>query len=127
MLIGASRSGKSTLLRCVNLLEDVDDGVITFEGDDITDPRVDADEVRARMGMVFQAYNLFPHLTVLDNVTLAPRGCTGSRRAEARDRGHGDAGAGRAGRPRRRPAPTSSPAASSSGSRSPGRWSPTRG
>jgi polar amino acid transport system ATP-binding protein len=72
VLIGASGSGKSTLLRCVNLLEVVDDGRITLEGDDITDPRVDADAVRARMGVVFQAYNLFPHLSVLDNITLAP-------------------------------------------------------
>ena len=73
VLIGAVGSGKSTLLRCVNLLETVDDGVITFEGEDITDPRVDADEVRARIGIVFQSYNLFPHLSVLDNVTLALR------------------------------------------------------
>ncbi len=72
VLIGASGSGKSTLLRCVNLLEVVDDGRITLEGEDITDPRVDADAVRARMGVVFQAYNLFPHLSVLDNITLAP-------------------------------------------------------
>jgi polar amino acid transport system ATP-binding protein len=72
VLIGASGSGKSTLLRCVNLLEVVDDGVITLNGEDITDPRVDADRVRARMGIVFQAYNLFPHLSVLDNITLAP-------------------------------------------------------
>jgi polar amino acid transport system ATP-binding protein len=83
-LIGASGSGKSTLLRCVNLLEVVDDGVITFEGRDITDPQVDGDEVRSRMGMVFQAYNLFPHLSVLDNVTLAPRVVHGRPRAEAR-------------------------------------------
>ena len=73
MLIGASGSGKSTLLRCIDLLEDVDDGVIELEGQDITDPRLDANEVRARIGMVFQAYNLFPHLRVIDNVTLAPR------------------------------------------------------
>jgi polar amino acid transport system ATP-binding protein len=72
-LIGASGSGKSTLLRCVNLLETVDDGVIRLDGRDITDPRVDADKVREHIGIVFQAYNLFPHLTVLDNVTLAPR------------------------------------------------------
>ena len=72
VLIGASGSGKSTLLRCVNLLEVVDDGVIELEGQDITDPRVDADAIRARMGIVFQAYNLFPHLSVLDNITLAP-------------------------------------------------------
>jgi polar amino acid transport system ATP-binding protein len=73
VLIGASGSGKSTLLRCVDLLETVDDGVIELEGRDICDPRIDADSVRARMGIVFQAFNLFPHLTVLDNLTLAPR------------------------------------------------------
>jgi polar amino acid transport system ATP-binding protein len=72
-LIGASGSGKSTLLRCINLLETVDDGVIHLDGEDITDPRVDADAVRRRIGVVFQAYNLFPHMSVLDNVTLAPR------------------------------------------------------
>ena len=72
-LIGASGSGKSTLLRCLNLLETIDDGVVEFEGSDITDPRVDVRAVRARMGMVFQAFNLFPHMTVLENVTLAPR------------------------------------------------------
>ena len=71
-LIGASGSGKSTLLRCVNLLESIDDGQITFDGEDITDPRVDVQGVRRRMGMVFQAYNLFPHMTVLRNLTLAP-------------------------------------------------------
>ncbi len=73
VLIGASGSGKSTLLRCVDLLETVDDGVIELEGRDICDPRADADAVRARMGIVFQAFNLFPHMSVLDNVTLAPR------------------------------------------------------
>jgi polar amino acid transport system ATP-binding protein len=73
VLIGASGSGKSTLLRCINLLEIVDDGVIELGGEDITDPRVDANRVRAEVGIVFQAFNLFPHLSVLDNVTLAPR------------------------------------------------------
>ena len=73
VLIGASGSGKSTLLRCVDLLETVDDGVIELESTDVSDPRVDADAVRARMGIVFQAFNLFPHMSVLDNVTLAPR------------------------------------------------------
>jgi len=73
VLIGASGSGKSTLLRCIDLLEEIDDGVIELEGRDITDPRLDANAVRARIGMVFQAYNLFPHLRVIDNVTLAPR------------------------------------------------------
>ncbi|MFF5231674.1 amino acid ABC transporter ATP-binding protein [Dactylosporangium sp. NPDC000521] len=72
-LIGASGSGKSTLLRCVNLLEQVDDGTIHLDGEDITDPRADPDKVRRRIGIVFQAFNLFPHLSVLDNVTLAPR------------------------------------------------------
>ena len=126
MLIGASGSGKSTLLRCVNLLEVVDDGVITFEGRDITDPRVDGDEVRSRMGMVFQAYNLFPHLDVLGNVTLALRLVHGVGADEARPRGAGDAGPGRAGRQGAARAPTTCPAASSSGWRSPGRWWPTR-
>jgi polar amino acid transport system ATP-binding protein len=87
VLIGASGSGKSTLLRCVNLLETVDDGVIVFDGEDITDPRVDGDAVRARMGLVFQAYNLFPHLTVLGNVTLALRKVHRVAESEARARG----------------------------------------
>ncbi|GLW12460.1 glutamine ABC transporter ATP-binding protein [Microtetraspora sp. NBRC 13810] len=72
-LIGSSGSGKSTLLRCVNLLETVDDGVIYLDDQDITAVRTDADEVRKRIGMVFQAYNLFPHMTVLENICLAPR------------------------------------------------------
>jgi polar amino acid transport system ATP-binding protein len=71
-LIGASGSGKSTLLRCVNLLTEIDDGTIHLDGEEITDPRVNADRVRQRIGMVFQSFNLFPHMTVLDNVTLAP-------------------------------------------------------
>ncbi len=86
VLIGASGSGKSTLLRCVNLLEEVDDGVIEVAGQEVTDPRVDANAVRARIGMVFQAYNLFPHLRVLDNVALAPRLVHKVPRAEARER-----------------------------------------
>ena len=84
--IGASGSGKSTLLRCVDLLEDVDDGAVFLEDAEITDPRVDADAVRARMGIVFQAFNLFPHLSVLDNVTLAPRKVHGVAEDVARDR-----------------------------------------
>jgi polar amino acid transport system ATP-binding protein len=85
-LIGASGSGKSTLLRCIDLLEGTDDGTIRFEGEDISDPRVDARRVRSRIGVVFQAYNLFPHLTVLDNVTLAPRKVHGVSAGEARSR-----------------------------------------
>ncbi|WP_328534819.1 amino acid ABC transporter ATP-binding protein [Micromonospora zamorensis] len=82
-LIGVSGSGKSTLLRCVNLLEELDDGTIELDGEDISDPRVDPDRVRRRIGMVFQAYNLFPHLSVLENVTLAPRRVHRRARAEA--------------------------------------------
>jgi polar amino acid transport system ATP-binding protein len=85
-LIGASGSGKSTLLRCLNLLEPVDDGEIWFGGEEVTDPRVDPRRVRARMGMVFQSFNLFPHMTVLDNVTLAPRKVHGLARGEAERR-----------------------------------------
>ncbi len=84
-LIGASGSGKSTLLRTINLLERVDDGRVWFAGEDISDPRVKADAVRARIGVVFQNYNLFPHLNVLDNVTLA------SRRVQRIDRATGEA------------------------------------
>ena len=87
VLIGASGSGKSTLLRCANLLETIDDGVICFEGEDISDPRVNGDHVRARMGLVFQSYNLFPHLSVLRNVTLALRKVHGVAAAEAASRG----------------------------------------
>ncbi len=85
-LIGASGSGKSTLLRCLDLLEPVDDGEIWLDGEEITDPRVDARRVRSRLGMVFQAYNLFPHMSVLDNITLAPRKVHGVARAEAEQR-----------------------------------------
>lgn len=73
VLIGASGSGKSTLLKTANLLEQIDDGQIFLQGEDISDPRVDVDKTRARIGVVFQQFNLFPHLTVLDNVTLANR------------------------------------------------------
>ncbi len=85
-LIGSSGSGKSTLLRCVNLLETVDDGRIEFDGRDITDPSVRPDEVRRRVGMVFQSYNLFPHLSVLDNVQLAARKVHRMPRRHARDK-----------------------------------------
>jgi polar amino acid transport system ATP-binding protein len=86
-LIGPSGSGKSTLLRTINLLEPIDDGRILLRGDDISDPRVDVDRVRARFGVVFQHFNLFPHLSVLDNVTLAARKVHGVPRAEAERRG----------------------------------------
>jgi len=86
VVIGPSGSGKSTLLRCLNLLEEIDDGVITFEGREISDPRIDPMQVRRRIGMVFQAYNLFPHLTVLENCTLAPRHAHGLGRRAARER-----------------------------------------
>jgi len=82
-LIGASGSGKSTLLRCVNLLEPIDEGRILVGGEEVTAPGVDADRVRRGIGIVFQAYNLFPHMTVLRNVTLAPREVLKTRRAEA--------------------------------------------
>jgi polar amino acid transport system ATP-binding protein len=82
-LIGASGSGKSTLLRCVNLLEPIDEGRILVGGEDVTAPGVDADRVRRGIGIVFQAYNLFPHMTVLRNVTLAPREVLGKSKAEA--------------------------------------------
>jgi polar amino acid transport system ATP-binding protein len=72
-LIGASGSGKSTLLRCVNLIEEIDAGRIVVGGEEITAPKVDVNRIRRRIGIVFQAFNLFPHMTVLDNVTLAPR------------------------------------------------------
>jgi polar amino acid transport system ATP-binding protein len=85
-LIGPSGCGKSTLLRCVNLLERIDAGRIIFGGNEITAPRVDQNSVRKRMAIVFQSFNLFPHLTVLDNVTLAPRKAHGIRRRDAEAR-----------------------------------------
>jgi len=85
-LIGASGSGKSTLLRCVNLIEPIDSGRIVLEGVEITAPSIDANRVRRRIGIVFQSYNLFPHMTVLRNVTLAPRSVLGQRRGEAEAR-----------------------------------------
>jgi polar amino acid transport system ATP-binding protein len=82
-LIGASGSGKSTLLRCVNLLEPIDAGRIVVEGDEITAPGVDVNRIRRRIGIVFQAYNLFPHMSVIRNVTLAPRLTLRKPRAQA--------------------------------------------
>jgi len=86
-LIGASGSGKSTLLRCLGLLETIDDGQILLADQDISDPRVDANRIRARFGAVFQSYNLFPHLSVLENVTLASRIVHDVPRREAEQRG----------------------------------------
>jgi polar amino acid transport system ATP-binding protein len=82
-LIGASGSGKSTLLRCVNLLEPIDSGRIVVGGEDVTRRDVDVNRVRREIGIVFQAFNLFPHMTVLENVTLGPRKARGRSKAEA--------------------------------------------
>jgi polar amino acid transport system ATP-binding protein len=82
-LIGSSGSGKSTLLRCINLLEPIDAGRIVVEGEEITARGVDVDRIRRRIGIVFQAFNLFPHMRVLDNVTLGPRKVLGRPRVEA--------------------------------------------
>lgn len=85
-LIGASGSGKSTLLRCINLLEQLDDGQIWLSGDDISTPAIDVDKVRARIGVVFQQFNLFPHLSVLRNITLAATEVFGTPVTEATER-----------------------------------------
>jgi polar amino acid transport system ATP-binding protein len=85
-LIGASGSGKSTLLRCVNLLETIDEGRIVVAGRELTDPDIDVNEVRRGIGIVFQAFNLFPHMRVIDNVTLAPRKALKLSRSEAEAR-----------------------------------------
>jgi polar amino acid transport system ATP-binding protein len=82
-LIGASGSGKSTLLRCINLLESIDDGQIFLDGDEISDPLINVDDVRMRLGMVFQSFNLFPHKTVLENITLSPIMVHGKSKDEA--------------------------------------------
>ena len=86
VFIGASGSGKSTLLRCINLLDGIDDGVIMLDGEDITDPTVKSDQVRRKLGMVFQAFNLFPHMTVRQNITLAPIQVHGLSKDEANSR-----------------------------------------
>ncbi len=88
-LIGSSGSGKSTLLKCVDLLLPIEAGRILLDGDDITTEDVNPDLVRQRMGIVFQAFNLFPHMTVADNVTLGPRRVLGVDPSEARDRALG--------------------------------------
>jgi polar amino acid transport system ATP-binding protein len=83
-LIGASGSGKSTLLRCINLLEPIDDGTILFDGIDIAEPGLDPDPIRQRIGMIFQSFNLFPHMSVTDNVSIGPRKVLGVAAAQAR-------------------------------------------
>ncbi|MFT4659096.1 MAG: polar amino acid transport system ATP-binding protein [Candidatus Aldehydirespiratoraceae bacterium] len=83
-LIGASGSGKSTLLRCTNLLEPIDDGFVLLDGIDISEPGLDADPVRRRIGMVFQSFNLFPHMSVTKNVAIGPRKVLGVDKATAR-------------------------------------------
>jgi polar amino acid transport system ATP-binding protein len=84
-LIGASGSGKSTLLRCVNLLETIDGGTITLFGQSLTDVRIDPDKVRRHTGMVFQSFNLFPHLTVLENVLVGPVRALKRKRSDVLD------------------------------------------
>jgi polar amino acid transport system ATP-binding protein len=86
-LIGASGSGKSTLLRCINLLEPIDDGRIMLDGDDISEPGRNPDPIRRRIGMVFQSFNLFPHMSVVDNVAIGPLKVLGTNKATARQQG----------------------------------------
>ena len=83
VLIGASGSGKSTLLRCINLLETIDDGQIFLDGKEISDPLINVDEIRRNLGMVFQSFNLFPHKTVIENITLSPIKVHGKSKDEA--------------------------------------------
>ena len=85
VLIGASGSGKSTLLRCINLLDTIDDGSIYLDGKEISDPEVNVDEIRRSLGMVFQSFNLFPHMTVLANITVSPIRVHKVSKAQARD------------------------------------------
>jgi polar amino acid transport system ATP-binding protein len=87
VLIGASGSGKSTLLRCIDLLEEIDDGDIFLDGEPITVPGLDPVPIRRRLGLVFQAFNLFPHMRVIDNVTLGARRAQKMSNADARDVG----------------------------------------
>ncbi len=86
-IIGPSGSGKSTFLRCMNLLEDVTEGSITIDGQEITAPRMNVPKIRAQVGMVFQHFNLFPHKTVLENITLGPIKVKGLSKQEATDKG----------------------------------------
>jgi polar amino acid transport system ATP-binding protein len=85
VLIGASGSGKSTLLRCINLLESIDDGLIFLDGQEISDPAINVDLIRRKLGIVFQSFNLFPHMTIRENITLAPIKVQGKSRDEANE------------------------------------------
>ena len=85
VLIGASGSGKSTLLRCINLLEPIDDGLILLDGQEIGDPAINVDVIRRKLGIVFQSFNLFPHMTIRENITLAPIKVQGKSRDEANE------------------------------------------
>jgi len=82
-VIGPSGSGKSTFLRCLNLLEEVTGGEVIIDGENLTDPTIDINSIRSRVGMVFQHFNLFPHMTVLDNITLGPRKIKKMSKSEA--------------------------------------------
>ena len=88
VIVGPSGSGKSTLLRCVNRLEEIQGGEVRIQGTSITDPDVDVNRLRQRIGMVFQSFNLFPHKTALENVTLGPTKVQGVPKAEAEDRAY---------------------------------------
>ena len=127
-LIGASGSGKSTLLRCIDLLEEIDDGDVLVDGEVITDPSVEPVAVRRRLALVFQAYNLFPHLTVLGNIVLGDRRAHGASRAEAEERAPATCWSASASPVASATAPTTSPEASSRGlrSRAPSRRAPGR-
>jgi polar amino acid transport system ATP-binding protein len=85
VLIGASGSGKSTLLRCINLLDPIDDGLILLDGQEISDPAINVDVIRRKLGIVFQSFNLFPHMTIRENITLAPIKVQGKSRDEANE------------------------------------------
>jgi polar amino acid transport system ATP-binding protein len=120
-LIGASGSGKSTLLRCVNLLEPINSGRISLWGQEITRPDIDPNLVRRHVGIVFQSFNLFPHMTVLQNVTLAPAKVPGFQRPRPK-RKPGRCWAGSGWRTRKLTSRIGCREGSSSGSRSSGHW-----
>ena len=117
-LIGASGSGKSTLLRCIDLLEEIDDGDILLDGEPITVPGLNPVPVRRRLGLVFQAYNLFPHRSVIENVILGAVKAQGMPEQRGPRRGTGAARALRSRQTAATTTPTACPAASSSGWRS---------